>query len=224
MSQPIALLDANVLYSSQIRDLLLQLAKANLFLAKWTDSIQDEWMDARLRNDPDLERKTLENLRKLMETETLNARVTGYENLIDSLTLPDPDDRHVLAAAIVGECNVIITQNLKDFTEESLSPHDIMAQHPDDFMLNLLKVRTKEFCAAIRIIRGRLKNPPYTVERYLENLNRTGLHMTSSRITKICNATRLIHINYRVDPIEQRSPIPVVIRSLVSLAWDKSEN
>ena len=121
-------------------------------------------MDARLRNDPGLERKTLENLRKLMETETLNARVTDYESLIDSLTLPDPDDRHVLAAAIVGECNVIITQNLKDFPEVSLSPHDIMAQHPDDFMLNLLKVRTKEFCAAIRIIRGRLKNPPYTVE------------------------------------------------------------
>ena len=142
------------------------------------------WMDARLRNDSDLERKTLENLRKLMETETLNARVTGYENLIDSLTLPDPDDRHVLAAAIVGECNVIITQNLKDFTEESLSPHDIMAQHPDDFMLNLLKVRTKEFCAAIRIIRGRLKNPPYTVERYLENLNRSGLPMTSSELRR----------------------------------------
>lgn len=184
MSQPTALLDANVLYSAQIRDVLLQLAKSNLFLAKWTDSIQDEWIDARLRNDANLDRETLENLRNLMETETLDARVTDYEDLIDSLKLPDPDDRHVLAAAIVGGCNVIVTQNLKDFPEESLSPHDIMAQHPDDFILSLLKVRTKAFCAAVRIIRGRLRNPPYSVEGYLENLNRSGLHMTSSELRK----------------------------------------
>ncbi len=79
MRQPTALLDANILYSAQIRDLFLQLAKASLFLARWTDSIQDEWIAARLRKNPQLDRESLEILRRLMETETLHARVTDYE-------------------------------------------------------------------------------------------------------------------------------------------------
>lgn len=179
MSQPTALLDANVLYSAQIRDLLLQLAKARLFFPRWTDTIQYEWIAARLRKNPQLDRESLENLRRLMETETLHARVTDYEKVIDSLTLPDPDDRHVLAAAIVGDCDVIVTQNLGDFPQENLSPHGIMVQHPDDFLLSLLKLETNEFCAEVRQIRARLKNPPYSVEEYLRNLSRSGLPMTA---------------------------------------------
>ncbi len=64
--------------------------------------------------------------------------VTGYEDLIASLSLPDPDDRHVLAAAIRADADVIVTYNLKDFPAETLAPFDIEAQHPDDFLVSLL--------------------------------------------------------------------------------------
>ena len=51
--------------------------------------------------------------------------MTGYHGLIPSLQLPDPDDRHVLAAAIVGRCDVIVTQNIQDFPEAALAPYGI---------------------------------------------------------------------------------------------------
>ena len=57
-----------------------------------------------------------------------------YESLIPSLDLPDPDDRHVLAAAIVGRCDVIVPQNLKDFPANVLDRYGIDKQHPDEFL------------------------------------------------------------------------------------------
>ena len=74
----------------------------------------------------------------------------GYEDLIDSLTLPDPDDRHVLAAAIRSSAEVIVTYNLKDFPAETLAKFDIEAQHPDDFLLSLFDLAPGQVCAAIK--------------------------------------------------------------------------
>jgi predicted Zn-dependent peptidase len=97
-----ALLDANVLYPAPLRDIFLQLAVTDLFKAKWTADIHREWIEALMRKDPPPDRAALERTRDLMDKATRDSLVTGYEPLIDSLTLPDPDDRHVLAAAIVG--------------------------------------------------------------------------------------------------------------------------
>lgn len=66
-----------------------------------------------------------------------DALVVGFEALINGISLPDPRDRHVLAAAIKGQADVIVTQNLKDFPQEQLDPYRIEAQHPDDFALSL---------------------------------------------------------------------------------------
>jgi len=104
--------------------------------------------------------------------------VSGYEYLIPSITLPDPDDRHVLAAAIAGRCDVIVTQNLKDFPEEALAPFHIEAQHPDEFLCNQLSLAPGVFCSAIRKVRARLVNPPFRVEEYLATLIRQGLVAT----------------------------------------------
>jgi len=117
MSTYTALLDANVLYPAPLRDLLLQLAVTDMFRAKWTSDIHREWMEALLRNQPHRDRAKLERTRDLMDSSTRDCLVTGYEALISSLHLPDPNDCHVLAAAIVGRCDAIITQNLKDFPE-----------------------------------------------------------------------------------------------------------
>jgi hypothetical protein len=96
-----------------------------------------------------------------MDRATRDAVVNGYEKLIPSLTLPDPKDRHILAAAIVGRCDVIVTQNLRDFPEEALSPFG---------------------GRALRTVRLRLRNPPYTVDQYLETLTRQGLVETVSEL------------------------------------------
>lgn len=115
MSQHTVLFDANVPYPAPMRDALMQLAVTDLFKATWTADIHREWIDALLRNEPHRDRAALERTRDLMDRVTRDCLVTGYEALVPALTLPDPDDRQVLAAAIVGRCDVIVKHNLKDF-------------------------------------------------------------------------------------------------------------
>jgi hypothetical protein len=117
-----------------------------------------------------------------MDTKTRDCLIDGYQSMIPSLTLPDPGDRHVLAAAIIGRCDVIVTQNLKDFPEAALAPYGIDAQHPDEFLCNHLNLEQGLFCSAVRKVRQRLKNPPYTINDYLDTLTRQGLVATVSEL------------------------------------------
>src|SRR5215468_9497735 len=102
MSHFTALLDANVLYPAPMRDLLIEVARTDIFKAKWSADIHREWIEALLRNDPQREREKLERTRTLMDGAVRDCLVTGYEPLIASITLPDDGDRHVVAAAIAG--------------------------------------------------------------------------------------------------------------------------
>ena len=165
-----ALLDANVLVPIRLTDLFVQLAKDDLFRAKWTLHIHNEWMKSVQRIYPNIDQGHLERRRSLMDAETREALVDGYDEIIDSLSLPDENDRHVLAAAIVGGCNVIVTYNLKDFPKDELGKYGIEAQHPDVFLANHLDLFPGKFCAAVRKIRRRHKRKKITIDEYLENL------------------------------------------------------
>ncbi|MGL4243459.1 MAG: PIN domain-containing protein [Beijerinckiaceae bacterium] len=182
MSARTALLDASVLYPAPLRDVLLQLAAADLYRARWTEAIHDEWINALLRNEPHRNRDALERTRTMMNTAALDALVDGYEALIPTLVLPDPNDRHVFAAAITGGCDTIVTANLKDFPAATLEPHGVRAQHPDAFLRLQLDRTPDNFCAAIRTVRARLKNPAYPAERYLKILEGQGLHDTAAAL------------------------------------------
>jgi hypothetical protein len=182
MSQYTALLDANVLYPAPLRDVLMQLAVTDIFRAKWTEYIHQEWIDALMRREPDRDRAQLERTRELMNRSTRDCLVTGYEPLIATLELPDPDDRHVLAAAIVGRCDAIVTKNLKDFPDDVLKQYGIEKQHPDEFLSNHLNLAPGTFCDAIKKVRSRLKNPAYDVNEYLENLTRQDLVVTAAEL------------------------------------------
>ncbi len=184
MSVYTVLFDANVLYPAPMRDLLLQLAVTDIFRAMWTADIHREWIDALLLNQPHRDRVALERTRDKMDGATRDCLVTGYHSLIPSLQLPDPDDRHVLAAAIVGRCDAIVTQNLRDFPDEALAPHGIEAVHPDTFLHAQVGLEPALFCTAVRKVRGRLKNPPYSVDEYLDTLTRQGLVATVSELRK----------------------------------------
>jgi predicted nucleic acid-binding protein len=112
MSHFTALYDACVLYPAPLRDLLMRLALEDLYRARWTDRIHDEWIRSVLKDRQDLSRDQLERTRNLMNAHVRDCLVTGYEDLIEGLELPDPDDRHVLAAAIRTRASVIVTFNL----------------------------------------------------------------------------------------------------------------
>src|SRR3954449_10794149 len=99
----------------------MHLALTGLFRALWSAAVHEEWMRALLRNRPDLSRQKLERTRRLMDSHAADALVTGYEDLIPGLQLPDPDDRHVLAAAIRGRADVIVTANLREFPAEHIA-------------------------------------------------------------------------------------------------------
>jgi len=177
-----ALYDACTLYPAPLRDLLMHLALTDLFRARWTDRIHDEWIRSLLEDRPDLKREQLERTRFLMNAHVRDCLVTGYEDLIEELTLPDPDDRHVLAAAIRGAASVIVTFNLDDFPPESLRRFGIEAQHPDEFVTRLIDLAPADVCAAAKRHRASLKNPPKTVDEYLGALAQQRLPETVARL------------------------------------------
>ena len=170
MARPTALLDACILYPAPLRDLLVSLAVAGLFHAKWTDAIHEEWIGNLLRDRADLNRERLERTRGKMERAAPDARIEGFESLIPQLILPDPDDRHVLAAAIHERVDVIVTSNLADFPSEALVPFEIEARHPDLFVSGFLERHESATLAAIKELRKRLKNPEVAPEAYLATL------------------------------------------------------
>lgn len=110
-----------------------------------------------------------------MDEHVLDCLVTDYEELIPTLNLPDPDDRHVLAAAICAGADVIVTVNLKDFPSSELAKYGIEARHPDDFIADLLRLEPEVVCAAAKQQRTSLKNPPMDAEAFLATLERQGL-------------------------------------------------
>src|SRR5437660_782706 len=111
----------------------MHLALTGLFRARWSADVHEEWISNLLKKRPDLTRDKLERTRMLMDKHAVDALVTGYEDLIPALQLPDPDDRHVLAAAIRGRADVIVTMSLRDFPSAAIAPFGIEAQHPDEF-------------------------------------------------------------------------------------------
>ena len=150
VTTPTAIIDACVLYSASVRDLVVRLAQAGLLQARWSDEIHEEWLRNLLNNNPRVSRERLDRMRSLMDAAIRDCLVTGHLQLVDSLTLPDPDDRHVLDAAIYAEARLIVTFNLSDFPLQSLAPHGVEARHPDELFCELLDSAADEFCAAAR--------------------------------------------------------------------------
>jgi len=127
----VAVLDACILYPPALRDLFMWLAAAIVYQPRWTEAIHAEWIRNVLADNPETTLAQLERTRRLMDRINEECLVTGYEKHIPALILPDPDDRHVLAAAIVSKASIIVTFNLSDFPPSALKPHRIRAVHPE---------------------------------------------------------------------------------------------
>ena len=179
-----ALFDACVLYQAPVRDLLLHLSGTDLFRAKWTNQIHDEWIENLLRNRPDLTLAQITRTRGLMDKSVPDCLVHGYEHFIAVLDLPDQNDRHVLAAAIKARADVLVTFNLSDFPNEVLAAHDVEAQHPDEFISHLIDLSPAIVCGAVKRQRAALKNPPRSVEELLQTFEALGLAQTVEALSE----------------------------------------
>jgi predicted nucleic acid-binding protein len=178
MKKDVAVLDACVLYPAPLRDFLMHLTVLDTFQAKWTEAIHTEWIKNVLKNRSDLKAEQLERTRQLMNAHTRDAVVENYENLIDSLKLPDENDRHVLAAAIGAKADFIVTFNLRDFPAGELSHYGIEAIHPDSFIQRLIESDADLVFSAARRQWKSLKNPPKPLAEFLEILASNGLDAT----------------------------------------------
>jgi len=180
MSAPVALIDANVWYAVPVRDLLMQLALSRFLRPRWTARIDDEWTRNLLANRPDITARQVEFTKSMMIQAVPDGLVEGYEGLIDGLTLPDADDRHVLAAAIRAEAEVIVTFNGRDFPAEIARPYGIEVQHPDAFFGMLIELVPEAVLAAAHQCRARLARPALSPEDYVTVFKRQQLLATAS--------------------------------------------
>ena len=177
MASLVCVYDANVLYPAQLRDLLMRLALEELVRPHWTDRIHQEWMENLLENRLDISREQLKRTRQLMVQALPGAHVEeeAYRRHIGDLDLPDPEDRHVLAAAIEAEAEVIATFNLGDFPAEALEPYGIRAVHPDMLVLELVEEDSAGVLEAMRQHRRTQRQPPISPEEYADVLRNARL-------------------------------------------------
>jgi predicted nucleic acid-binding protein len=182
---PVAVYDACVLYPAALRDFLLRLAEVDVVQPRWSARILDECFRSILRERPDLSDAALARTRAAMGRAFPDASVTGHEPLIDSLALPDPDDRHVLAAAIHAGATVIVTFNLRDFPSETLSALGVRALHPDDFVLERIEAAPGLACIALQDQLASLSRPPVTRPELLSRLASQGLPRSAARLADL---------------------------------------
>lgn len=166
-------LDTNVIYPLEIRDLLLWFAYENLFTPKWSRHIFDEWKSVMKRkgiSEAEIQ-KRVDNVNQAFP----DAMVDNYESLIQGLDLPDENDRHVLAAAIKTNANLIVTNNLKDFPEDYLLRFGLYAKTPDDFISDTIDLNHEKALNAFRMMVNNRRNPPLTEFEVLDRLRNIGL-------------------------------------------------
>lgn len=168
------ILDACVLYPASLRDFLLRLVEADVFRGHMSRDILDECFRSVERDRPELGAK-LKRTREILEEAFADLLVNGYAHLVHDLDLPDPDDRHVLAAAIAAEATIIVTFNLKDFPAERLAAHGVSAVHPDAFVLACIEAAPEAVAEVVRAQAAGLRSPPATIEMLLGRLADQGL-------------------------------------------------
>ena len=178
--------DTNALYPQCLRDILIRLAQKDLFRAKWTEDILIELKRNLIEAAKERAGKTglpqtltqekVEQLTQMMNEAVRDSLVIGYHDIEKGLSLPDPKDKHVLAAAIKAKADVIVTWNLKDFPREILAQYDIEAQTPDFFVGHIFDLDEEAVIRAVREQRESLKRPPYTPLEMLASYSRNKLH------------------------------------------------
>lgn len=181
-----ALLDACVLHPMAMADALMSLASAGLYAAKWSRAIESEWIASLEERRPDLKGR-LEYRRDQMREAVLDWEVEerAWQSLASGLKLPDPGDIHVLAAALAGHADCIVTVNLRDFPADVVGPLGLEIIHPDPFIVAQWDLDSVVAVAAFKRMRARWKKPEATAEDFAAALERGGLPATAQRLREV---------------------------------------
>jgi predicted nucleic acid-binding protein len=170
-----AFLDACVLVPIALTDTLLRLAEAGLYRPLWSERVLDEVVDAIGLIHPELPDGRAQARADTMQTSFDDACVYGWEKLVEGISLPDPNDRHVVAAALQGRADMIVTANLRDFPDEMLEPLGLEAQHPDEFLLNQLDLDPDTTIAVLHRQAAATRRPEISTKVLLDHLARCGV-------------------------------------------------
>ncbi|WP_192497198.1 PIN domain-containing protein [Gulosibacter chungangensis] len=177
-----AFLDANVLVPVVTCDTLLRLADNGAFRPLWSPRVIDEAQTALERIHPNIDKSRFQSRFRSMNNAFEDASVEGWETIQQSVTLPDPDDRHVVAAAILGRADVIVTQNTKDFPDETLRMFGMTAVRLDDFLLDQFHFNPSRCLRVITEQTEAMTNPPVAIDELLERLSRSGAPEFAARV------------------------------------------
>jgi predicted nucleic acid-binding protein len=182
--RPLVFADANVLYASAPRDILIELALDGVIHLFWSPAVLDEMIRALTRTRPEYTREKALRLTAAMTTVLPDAWVLPPDVPVTTVGLPDPDDEHVALAAHQAECDTILTFNIADFPAERLATlkPPLTATHLDVFLLELLTTRAAVVLPIIERVRQNLLTPPMTVAQYANSLARSGLPQTAELV------------------------------------------
>ena len=180
----VVILDACILYPFHLRNIVVQIAADRLVDARWTDEIHDEWIRNLAANVPAISVERLQITRSLMDQALPNALVSSYSGYIGTVTLPDPNDRHVVAAGIASGASVILTWNLRDFPTKELKKHGLIRQDPDAFLADLYEKAPGETIASLANARRNLNKTRVSATDFIGILKAQKLIQLSSRLGK----------------------------------------
>ncbi len=176
----IVILDACVLYPFHLRNIIVQIAADRLVDARWTDEIHNEWIRNLVADVPGIPIERMRITRKLMNDALPDATVTGYQMHIEAVTMPDPDDRHVVAAAITAGESTIITWNVRDFPTRELKKHGLVRQTPDIFLTDLYEKAPDLTVASLANARRNLSKTLVSASDFIDILKNQKLNRLSA--------------------------------------------
>ena len=165
-----------------LRDLFMRLSLEGLYFPRWSSQIHDEWISNVFLNRPDIPAAKLNRTRHLKDSSSDGSLVDGFEVLIATISLPDPDYRHVLALAIYTNSRLIVSFNLRDFPDYVLREHGKRAVHPDSFLCSIYDSYSVEILDVVNTMQTELRKPVFTRTQLLESFRKQGLNDFANRI------------------------------------------
>jgi len=178
-------LDACVLVPVTAADTLLRLAEREMYRPVWSERILGEAKRAVTQLHPELSAIQIEHRFGCMTEAFEDASVSGWESLEGSIVLPDDNDRHVVACALVAGADAIVTNNIRDFPVKALAPLGIELVRLDDFLLGIFDLVPEEFAALIREQASDAMHPPLSATEVLDNLAAAGAPETVAELRPI---------------------------------------